>query len=64
MATVREILTRRIQALRDRKQHLAAEVAAIQVKIDALVAERDALTVAEEDKFARFQSLDIIRTEA
>jgi hypothetical protein len=64
MATVREVLTRRIQALRDRKQHLVAEVAAIQAKIDALVAERDALTLSEEDKFARFQSLDIIRTDA
>ena len=63
MATVREVLTQRIQGLRDRKQHLAAEVAALQVKIDALVAERNALTLAEEDKFARFQSLDIIRAD-
>lgn len=63
MATVRNVLVQRIQALRDRKQHLLAEAAAIQVKIDALVAERDALTAAEEDKFARFQSLDIIRAD-
>lgn len=63
MATVREVVTQRIQGLRDRKQHLVAEVAALQVKIDALVAERNALTLAEEDKFARFQSLDIIRAD-
>jgi FtsZ-binding cell division protein ZapB len=64
MATVREVLTLRIQSLRDRKQHLVAEVTAIQARIDALVAERDALTLTEEDKFARFQSLDIIQTQA
>lgn len=63
MATIREVLTQRIQALRDRKQHLVTEATAIQVKIDALVAERDALTLAEETKFARFQSLDIIRAD-
>lgn len=63
MATVRDVLTQRIQALRDRRQHMTAEAQAIQVKIDALVAERDALTLAEEQKFARFQSLDIIRAD-
>ena len=63
MATVREVLTQRIQGLRDRRQHLVAEATALQTKIDALVAERDALTAAEETKFARFQSLDIIRAD-
>ena len=63
MATVREVLTHRIQGLRDRRQHLVAEATALQAKIDALVTERDALTLAEETKFARFQSLDIIRAD-
>lgn len=63
MATVREVLTARIQGLLDRKRHLAAEILRLQSEIDTLVAERDTLSIADENKFARLQALAVIQID-
>lgn len=60
MPTVREVLTARIQRLRQKKQQAVDLVQSLQAEIDALVLERDTLTLADEDRCARLQSLGVI----
>lgn len=60
MPTVREAIFARLQRLQDKKARLVAEAQSIQSEIDALKAERDTLTQAEEDRFIRLQALAVI----
>jgi FtsZ-binding cell division protein ZapB len=61
--TVRDTLKIRIKRLKERKQRAQADVADLQGQIDALQAELDALTPAEETKLERLQVLAVIRAE-
>lgn len=61
--TVRDTLKARLQRLKDKKQRLVNEQAACQVELDAVKAELDGLTVADEDKLARLQQLAVIKAE-
>lgn len=63
MATVREVLTNKIQRLRDRKQRLQADIVEINALIDQLQALKDGLTAGDEDKLAQLQGVAIIKAE-
>ena len=61
MTTVREALTAKINRMQERKAALQADIAVLNTKIADLRAERDALTPADDDRFARLQSLEVIK---
>lgn len=63
MATVREILTAKIQRLRQKRQMAVDNAQSLQAEIDALVAERDGLTQNDEDRCARLQALGVIEAK-
>lgn len=63
MATVREVLTAKIQRLVQKRQQLVQLAQEIQAEIDQLRAERDALVVADEDRLARLQALGVIEAK-
>lgn len=60
MPTVREVLTNRIQRLRQKRQQAVDLAQSLQADIDALVAARDGLTTADETHCAMLQSLGVI----
>jgi hypothetical protein len=59
----REALTARIRFLRERKDRLQLRLDAITAEIAGLVAQRDALTPAEETTLANLQGTGVVRVE-
>lgn len=63
MATTREALTLKIRFLREQKDVLQAKLALLNSRIDALVAQRDALTPTEEAKIDALQTSGVLKVD-
>jgi hypothetical protein len=63
LITVREAFRIRIERLQAKRARCIADAQAYQAEIDALVEERNALILADEDRFARLQALGVIEAK-
>jgi uncharacterized coiled-coil DUF342 family protein len=61
--TPRDALVARIRHKREQKQRLQDKLDALNVEIDSLVAQRDALAPGHETVIADLQALQIVRVE-
>ena len=61
MLTVRDVVTSRLQRLRDKKRRLQDEVAVVQAEIDRLTAIKDGLTPPIETTLATLADAGVIQ---